>query len=105
MSDYKSYTKEDWENVKKPSTAELVIIPKKHFLDWYKYTKKLVEDIEMKKREPGIDFTECPNCRTVMEDYHVKKDLWHLCPKCNLSVSQKQRDYFTSLIMRVASSK
>ena len=59
----------------------------------------------MKKRETGLDFMECPNCRSVMEDYNIKDELWHFCPKCNLTVSQKQRDYFTSLIMRVASSK
>lgn len=49
MTDHKSYTKKDWENVEKPSSTELVIIPKKHFLNWYAYTKKLVKDIEMKK--------------------------------------------------------
>ena len=105
MSNYKSYKKKDWESFEKPSSNELVIIPKKHFLDLYKLTKKQVEDIEMKKRESGLDFTECPNCRSVMDDYTLKGELWHFCKKCDLTFSQKQRDYFTSLIMRVASSK
>jgi uncharacterized C2H2 Zn-finger protein len=105
MSDCESYTKKDWENVEKPSTTELVIIPKKHFLDWYEYTKKQVEDIEMKRRKYGLDFMECPNCGSVMEDYTLKGELWHFCLKCDLTFSQKQRDYFTSRIMRVASSK
>ena len=105
MSNYKSNTKKDWENVEKPSTTELVIIPKKRFLDWYKFTKKQIEDIEIKKRKSDLDFMECPNCRSVMEDYTLKGELWHFCSKCDLTFSQKQRDYFTSLIKRVANSK
>jgi len=105
MSNFKSYTKKDWENIEKPLTTELFIITKKRFLDWYEYTKKQVEDIEMNRMDSGLDFKECPNYRSLMDDCTLKGELWHFYPKCDLTFSQKQRDYFTSLIMRVANSK
>jgi hypothetical protein len=53
-----------------------------------------------------MDICSCPNRADIAKQItNLKKELWHFCPKCDLTFSQKQRDYFTSLIMRVASSK
>ena len=105
----KTLKKEDLKNNKKLKQKELLIIPRKDFLNWYEFTRNQVREIEMKRKEFGSDFMECPNCRETMEDYYLKEppkqELWHLCPHCDLTFSQKQRDYFTSLIMIVASSK
>lgn len=105
MIEIKSREKMDFKNIEKPRGRELIIIPKKRFLDWYKYTKGELEDVEMKKQETGVDFQECPNCRNVMENHTIqtrgKEELWHLCPKCDLSFSKKQHNYFTMMMLRL----
>jgi hypothetical protein len=91
----------------KPKSRELVIIPKKEFLDWYKYTRGVFENIEMKKEKSG-NFQECPNCRSTMEDHKLvngrEEELWHLCPQCDFTFSEKQHSYFTLMMMRLIKS-
>lgn len=109
MTYIKSIEKTEYKDFKKPEEKELVIIPKKSFLKWYEYTKNIVEDIEIKKQENNKDFQECPNCRSIMESHHIKsccrEELWHLCPKCNLSFSQRQHEYFTMMMLRLLNFK
>jgi hypothetical protein len=94
---------------KKPDGTEIVIMPKEKFLGWYEFTRGQIEEIEKKSIEKNNDLLECPNCRTKMEDYIIKnrnKELWHLCPKCHLSFSQRQHRYFKAMINRlICSSK
>ena len=109
MENIKNMVKEDLRNVEKLKQRELVIIPKKNFLNWYEFTRNQIEEIEMKRIECGYDFMECPNCREIMEDYYLKQppeqEVWHLCPHCNLSFSDSQYNRFTELIMRAVNSK
>jgi transposase-like protein len=102
MTSIRELEKIDFEDFEKPRGRELVIIPKPAFIDWYKRTKNIVMDIEMEKTEK--EYQECPNCRSAMESYDIKSAIddepWYLCPKCNLTFSEKQHDYFTMLILR-----
>ncbi len=106
---FKIRCKKDLENIEKHKHRELLIIPKKNFIDWYKYTRDQVREIEMKRKELGTDIMECPNCRETMEDYHVKEapeqELWHLCPHCNLTFSHDQYDRFNAILMRAIHRK
>ena len=90
----KTIENNDLSNNKKLKHKELLIIPKKDFLNWYEFTRKQLKQIEMKRKEVGLDFMECPNCRNVMEDYYLKEppqqELWHLCPHCDLTFSHNQ---------------
>ena len=89
----------------KPKELELVIIPKKEFLDWYKFMKGRLLEIEIKSRENGYKHMECPSCRNTMEDYYlinpIEKDLWHLCPHCNLTFSHGQYQYFRNMVLNL----
>jgi len=109
MKDITTIEKEDLKNVKELKQRELVIIPKKDFINWYEFTRNQVQEIEMKRKELGSDFMECPNCRETLEDYYLKEppeqELWHLCPHCNLTFSHKQYNRFTEIIMRAITSK
>ena len=109
MTDIKTREKEDLRGIEKLNPKELLIIPKKDFINWYEFTRNQVQEIEMKRKEFGSDFMECPNCRETMEDYYLKdppeEELWHLCPHCNLTFSHKQYNRFTEIIMRVMNSK
>jgi hypothetical protein len=109
MTDIKTREKEDLRGIEKLNPKELLIIPKKDFINWYEFTRNHVQEIEMKRKEFGSDFMECPNCRETMEDYYLKdppeEELWHLCPHCNLTFSHKQYNRFTEIIMRVMNSK
>jgi ribosomal protein L37AE/L43A len=81
---------------------ELVITPKKEFLEWFKSTKGIIGDIKVKPEENYKDSMECPNCKSKMDNYELNNDsneLWHLCSKCNLSFSQRQHKYFTTMII------
>ncbi len=93
--------------VEKPESKELVIIPKKEFLDWYKYTREVVGDIGMKKQENG-NLKECPNCRSTMKSHKLinggEEELWYLCPQCDFTFSEKQHSYFTLMMMRLIKS-
>ncbi len=40
---------------------ELLIISKKDFINWYEFTRNQLKEIEMKRKELGSDFMECPN--------------------------------------------
>ena len=94
--------------IEKLDNLELVITPKKEFLKWFKRTKGIIEDIDIKEQNNGFDLMECPNCKSKMDNYELNRDseeLWHLCTKCNLSFSQKQHRYFTTMIMRLISRK
>ena len=108
MEDVK-YLKNDLEGVRKPEHKELLIIPKKEFMDWYKYTRGVMEDIEMKRNDNNDNFQECPSCRTKMENQIIKtsfkEELWHFCPKCNLTFTKKQRDYLTKIILGVINNE
>ena len=109
MENIKTVVKEDLENIKKLKQQELLIIPKKDFINWYEFTRNHVHEIEMKRKEMESDFMECPNCWETMEDYYLKEplkqELWHLCPHCNLTFSHKQYNRFSEIIMRVMNSK
>jgi hypothetical protein len=88
----------------KPDGLELVITPKKEFLQWFKNTKGILGEIGIKMGENGLDVLECPNCKSIMENHELNNDpneIWHLCTKCNLSFSQRQHNYFTTMIMRL----
>jgi uncharacterized protein with PIN domain len=108
MENMKPIAKEDLEDVAKLKPKELVIIPKKDFINWYEFTRNQLNEIEMKRKEMGSDFMECPNCRETMEDYYLKEppeqELWHLCPHCNLTFSHNQYNRFTEIIMRAITS-
>ena len=109
MENIKNIAKEDLKNVERLKQSELVIIPKNNFLSWYEFTRNQIEEIEMKRKESGSDFRECPNCRETMEDYYLKEppeqELWHLCPHCYLTFSDDQYNRFTAIIMRAVNSK
>jgi uncharacterized protein with PIN domain len=108
MTDIKTIEKDDLKNIEKLKPKELLIIPKKDFINWYEFTRNQVQEIEMKRKEMGSDFMECPNCRETMEDYYLKEppeqELWHLCPHCNLTFSHNQYNRFTQIIMRAITS-
>ncbi len=94
--------------IEKLNGLELVITPKKEFLEWFKNTKGIIGDIKVKNEDNYDDFMVCPNCKSKMDNYELNNDsdeLWHLCPKCNLSFSQRQHRYFTTMIMRLISEK
>lgn len=103
MTDIRELEKIDFKEFKKPDTRELVIVPKEEFINWFKRTKSIFKDIKMEKTNKDIQ--ECPNCRSTMESYNIKTlpkdELWYLCPKCNLSFSERQHDYFTMMILRL----
>ena len=102
MENIKNIEKEDLKNIERLKQRELVIIPTKDFINWYKSTRNQNQEIKMKRKEHGKDFMECPNCRKTMEDYFVKEsseqELWHLCPHCNLTFSYRQFNRFTNII-------
>lgn len=82
---------------------ELVITPKKEFLEWFKNTKGIIGAIG-NQEENELNLMECPNCKSLMKNYNIKNDpgeLWHICFKCNISFTQKQHRYFTKMIMRL----
>ena len=88
----------------KPNGLELIITPKKEFLEWFKNTKGIVGELEVKKLETGFEIMECPNCKSSMENHELNNEpgeLWHICTKCNLSFSQRQHRYFATMIMRL----
>ena len=90
------------EDFVKPNALEMVIIPKNHFLEWFKHMKGIMGEMEITCND--TDWMECPNCRSGMENYTLNKDpeeLWYLCPECNLTFSQRQHQYFTRMIMRL----
>lgn len=106
---YVEYLKNpELESFEKSKGEELIIIPKKNFLDWYKYTRGVVK-IQMKKVENGKEFEECPNCRGTMENHKIKtngeEELWHLCTRCNLNFTQRQREQFTKIILEVINNE
>ena len=109
MENIKTIAKEDLKNIEKLKQRELVIIPKNNFLSWYEFTRNQIEEIEMKRKESGSDFRECPNCRETMEYFYLKElpeqELWHLCPHCYLTFSDDQYNRFTAIIMRAVNSK
>jgi hypothetical protein len=102
MENIKNIEKEDLKNVERLKQRELVIVPTKDFINWYKSTRNQNQEIKMKRKEVGSDFMECPNCRETMEDCYVKEpseqELWHLCPYCNLTFSHRQYNRFTDII-------
>ncbi len=88
--------------------SELVITPKKEFLEWFKNTKGIIKDMDIKNQKNGLDIIECPNCRSRVDSNELKRDteeLWHTCSKCNLSFSQTQLKYFTKMIIRLIGGK
>jgi uncharacterized C2H2 Zn-finger protein len=90
------------DDFEKLDTLELIIIPKDKFLEWFEHTKGQIEDIE--KNQMDNCSLECPNCSTLMQEYIIRnrdKELWHICPKCNLSFSQRQHYYFKKMITRL----
>ena len=109
MTDIKTLKKEDLEKNKNLKQKELLIIPRKDFLNWYEFTRNQVREIEMKRKEFGSDFMECPNCRETMEDYYLKEppkqELWHLCPHCDLTFSHNQYNRLKSIIMSAINKK
>ena len=51
MENTKTIEKQDLKNVEKPKHKELLIIPKKDFINWYEFTRNQVQEIEMKRKE------------------------------------------------------
>jgi hypothetical protein len=102
--DVKTGSADDNKDIKEFEGIELVITPKKEFLKWFKDTKGILGDIEIKIKEGGGNVMKCPNCRSIMENHELMSEpneLWHLCTKCNLSFSQRQHRYFTTMIMKL----
>jgi ribosomal protein L37AE/L43A len=94
------------EPIDNPDGLELVITPKKEFLEWFKNTKGIIGNIEIKEQINRSDRMICPNCKSRMDNYELNnrsEELWHLCSKCNLSFSKRQHKYFTTMIMRLIS--
>jgi len=94
--------------IEKFGGLELVITPKKEFLEWFKNTKGIMAKIDIKKQGNGLNLMECPNCKSKMDNYELNNEfgeLWHICTKCNLSFSQRQHKYFTRIIMRLINGK
>ena len=90
--------------VEKLNDLELVITPKKEFLEWFRNTKVIIEEIKVNQIESSVSSMECPNCKSKMGNYSINHDpgeLWHICSKCNISFSQRQHRYFTKMIMRL----
>jgi hypothetical protein len=90
--------------VEKLNDLELVITPKKEFLEWFRNTKVIIEEIKVNQEENSVSSMECPNCKSKMGSYSINHDpgeLWHICSKCNISFSQRQHRYFTKMIMRL----
>ena len=90
-------------NFVKPNGLEMVIVPKHQFLEWFKRMKGIVGDMDIKINNDG-DWMECPNCKSGMEKYTLNNDpeeLWYLCPRCNLTFSQRQHQYFTWMMMKL----
>ncbi len=90
--------------IEKLNGLELVITPKKEFLEWFNNTKGIIEEIKVNQEENNLNSMECPNCKSRMGNYNIKDDpreLWHICSKCNISFSHKQHRYFTKMIMRL----
>ncbi|MGB8233898.1 MAG: hypothetical protein WCE60_07895 [Methanobacterium sp.] len=90
--------------VEKLNDLELVITPKKEFLEWFRNTKVIIEEIKVNQVESSVSSMECPNCKSKMGNYSINQDpgeLWHICSKCNISFSQRQHRYFTKMIMRL----
>jgi len=105
MTDICELEKMDFNDFKKPKTPELAFIPKEEFLNWYKQIRNITGDVELERTR--MIYQECPNCKRPMENYKPKpggNELWHLCPHCNLTFSEKQQDYFTIMILRLLSS-
>jgi len=66
----------------KPNCLEMVIVPKNHFLEWFRHIKGIVGEMDI-KINADIDWMECPNCQSGMENYTLNNDpgeLWYLCP-------------------------
>ena len=94
------------QSIEKLDGRELVIIPKKEFLEWFKNTKGIMGDVDIKEQDDKSKWMECPNCKSRMDSYELNKqseELWHICSKCNLSFSKRQHKYFTTMIMRLIS--
>lgn len=95
------------EPIDKPNGLELVITPKKEFLEWFKNTTGIIGEMNINK-QIGNEILDCPNCRSRMDNYELNNEpgeLWHLCSKCNLTFSNRQYNYFTTMIMRLISGK
>jgi hypothetical protein len=92
------------EPIENPEGLELVITPRTEFLEWFKNTKGIMDNVEIKEQVNGSDWMICPNCKSRMDNYELNnrsEELWHLCSKCNLSFSKRQHKYFTTMIMRL----
>lgn len=82
---------------RKPEQLELVIIPKKKLMEWF-------QQLKSESDGNGHGMLECPHCRSRMEEFSPKNrpwDLWHHCPHCNLTFSDRQYKYFHTMIMRL----
>jgi len=107
MDDLKSELKAEIsaeQPIEKFNDLELVITPKKEFLEWFKNIKGIIEEIKVNQEENNLIYMECPNCKSRMGNYNIRDDpreLWHICSKCNISFSQRQHRYFTKMIMRL----
>jgi hypothetical protein len=87
----------------KPNGLEMVIVPKNQFLEWFKHMKGIMGEMEINSNGDA-DWMECPNCQSGMENYTLNNDsseLWYICPKCNLTFSRRQHQYFTRMMMRL----
>lgn len=96
------------QEIEKLDGLELVITPRNEFLEWFKNTKGIIGEIDIKEEGNGLNMMDCPNCKSKMDNYESNNEpdeLWHICTKCNLSFSQKQHRYFTKMIMRLISEK
>ena len=91
------------EDFMKRNGFEMVIVPKNQFLEWFKHMKGILGEMDIKIKD-DVEWMQCPNCQTGMENYTLNNDpgeLWYLCPRCNLTFSRRQHQYFTRIIMRL----
>ncbi len=83
---------------------ELVITPKKEFLQWFVNIKGTIGETELDQERKKLNPMVCPNCKSQMKKYKINNDseeLWHICSKCNISFTQRQHNYFTKMIKRL----
>ncbi len=107
MDDVKSKLKSEIsaeQPIEQLNGLELVITPKREFLEWFNDTKVIIGEIKINQDKNNLNSMECPNCQSKMGNYYMRDDpgeLWHICSKCNISFSDRQHKYFTKMIMRL----
>jgi acetyl-CoA carboxylase carboxyl transferase subunit beta len=74
-----------------PESADLT-------MDWYKRSKKVVEEVQIEKRSiPAGVFTKCPGCNQALLTADLHKNL-DVCPSCDHHFAMATRDRIASIM-------